>query len=331
MTIDLTGGIELSVDEMRLDPPPSPTFREGAAMFVWDDAGRFAVPRAMVEAVGATWDSARGVLLYVGEPGGRLLACRQEAPPHPVLDGRGRPRVLGGGPMRFECLEPFARWRLTFDGTAQEVDARDGAAAAGSEVPVGLAVEARMTAPPWVQGSRDPEGHFNPGEHRFEQHFRATGTLAIDGTETAFTGGGLRIHRTGGSRGTGEDFYGHVWQTARFPSGRAFGFMHYHPRPDGTERYREGWVLDRGGIVPARPAEVAWMTGVQPDGEDVSLTLRAPSGDVRIEAETVVSWYRPEKPQPGRATTFPTLHSGIARYRWDGEEAFGMIERSAVR
>jgi hypothetical protein len=329
MTIDLTGGMSPAIDEMRVEPPPSPTFREGAAMFVWDDAGRFGIPRAMVEAVGATWEAARVVLLYVGQPGGRLLRCRQEAPAHPVTDRAGRPRVLGGGPMRFECLDPFTRWRLTFEGTAGDVTAQ-GEPLAGGGAPVTLSVEAQMTAPPWVQGSRDPEGYFNPGEHRFEQHFDARGALAVDGVETPFTGGGLRIHRTGGVRGTGEDFYGHVWQTARFPSGRAFGFMHYHPRPDGSQRYREGWVLDRDGIVPARPVATPWLTRVQQEGEDVSLTLRTPGGDARIEAETFVSWFRPAQVRPDRPTTFPTLQSGIAKYRWDGEEAYGMIERSMV-
>jgi hypothetical protein len=299
-------------------------------MFVWDDAGRFTVPRAMCEAVGDSWDTARVVMCYVGLPNGRLLKCREDAPPHATLDRDGRPRVLGGGPLRFECLEPFVHWRLTFDGTTGEVSAHDEPIA-NDRVAVTLAVDAQMTLPPWLIGSRDPEGHFNPGEHRFEQHFRAIGTVVIDGVETSFTGGGLRIHRTGGTRGTGEDFYGHVWQTARFPSGRAFGYMHYHPRPDGSPRFREGWVLDDGEIRPAQAIATPWMTDLQQTGEDVSCTLRTRQGDVHVEAETFMSWFRPEQARPERATTFPTLQSGIAKYCWGGEEAFGMIERSVIR
>jgi hypothetical protein len=33
-----------------------------------------------------------------------------------VLDARGRPAVLGGGPLTYRCLEPFARWLVSFDG-----------------------------------------------------------------------------------------------------------------------------------------------------------------------------------------------------------------------
>jgi hypothetical protein len=308
-------------------------------MFVWDDAGRFGFPRIMVEAVGARWETSRRTMLYFAQPGGRLLTVTAEEVPHSVFDENGRPRMLGGGPLWFECVEPFVHWRLVFDGDVAETDVRELiggrnpgelAGAGAKRVSFRLEVDARMAAPPWVQGSRDPEGHFTPGEHRFEQLFTASGTVSVDGDTTSFTGGGLRIHRRGGSRGSGVDFYGHVWQTARFPSGRAFGFMHYRPRPDGSERYHEGWLTDGGEIVPARVVETPWMTDTQPEGEDVSFTIRTPSGDVRIEAETFVSWFRPERPT-GEGASFPTLQSGITRCRWGGEEAYGMIERSMVR
>jgi hypothetical protein len=70
------------------------------------------------------------------------------------------------------------------------------------------------------------------------------------------------------------------------------------------------------------------MRTVQPSGEDVSFTLRTGDGDIAITGETYVSSFRPPRPT-GDGTTFPLLQSGIAWYRWDGEETFGMIERSA--
>jgi hypothetical protein len=51
-------------------------------------------------------------------------------------------------------------------------------------------------------------------------------------------------------------------------------------------------------------------------------------GAVRIAGETVLSSLRPPRPTE-TGTVFPLLQSGIARYRWGDEEAFGMIERSA--
>jgi hypothetical protein len=174
----------------------------------------------------------------------------------------------------------------------------------------------------------DPEGDWVSGEQRLEQLCSVAGTVNVDGAETPFTGCGLRIHRKGGNRSDYGDFYGHNWQSATFPSGRAFGFIHYRPRPDGSVKYREGWLLDNGEILPARVEETPWMTHTRPSGEDVSFTLRSSKGSVRIAGETFVSSFRPPRPV-GNGTTFPLLHSGIAKYRWDDEVAFGMIERSA--
>ena len=308
--IDLTGGMDPASDEVTATPPTLPTYREGTSLWLWDDAGRFGFPRIGVEAVGATWESTFGVALCMAHPGGRLFVVTSDEAPHPVSDEHGRPRVLGAGPLRFECVEPFVHWRVTFDGD------------------VALDVDAVMVTPPWVQGTHEPEGHHVAGEHRFEQLCTVTGTVCVDGDTTKLTGGGLRIHRKGGDRSDYGDFYGHNWQSARFPSGRAFGFMHYRPRPDGSVKYREGWVLDDGEIVPARVERTPWMTQVEPTGEDVSFLLRTRRGDVHVAGETFVSSFR--RPRPiGDGTTFPLLQSGIALYRWDDEEAYGMIERSA--
>jgi hypothetical protein len=61
--------------------------------------------------------------------------------------------------------------------------------------------------------------------------------------------------------------------------------------------------------------------------EDVSLVVQTERGTVTIEAETALSTFRisggPDLPE------FPTLHRASVRYRWDGEEAYGLLERSA--
>ena len=185
-----------------------------------------------------------------------------------------------------------------------------------------------MAAPPWIQGAHNPEGHFVVGEDRFEQLFTARGSVRIDGVSTSFNGGGLRIHRKGGNRSDYSTWLGHCWHSALFQSGRAFGLIHYHPYPDGSLRYHEGWLLDGGEILPAKAVDTPWMKSLQPGGEDVSFTLRTPKGDVRIEAETCLPTLTPEMPIGPPGVTFPPNQQGIARYRWDGEEAYGMIERS---
>jgi hypothetical protein len=186
-----------------------------------------------------------------------------------------------------------------------------------------------MRCPPWVYGTHEPDGSPVAGEHRFEQLCSVMGTIEVDGRTTPFTGGGLRVHRKGGNRSDYGAFYGHVWQSAWFPSGRAFGLIHYRPGPDGAVKYREGWILDGGEVLAARVEDTPWMSDTRPSGEDVSFTLYTMQDAYRITGETFVSSLRPPRPV-GDGTSFPLLQSGIARYRWDGETAFGMIERSAL-
>ena len=89
---------------------------------------------------------------------------------------------------------------------------------------------------------------------------------------TSFTGSGLRIRRQGVRHLT--EFRGHCWQSALFPSGRAFGYIAYPPREDGRPTFNEGYVFDGDGdLVPARVLEAPWLTRLQALGQDVSLVL----------------------------------------------------------
>ena len=296
-------------------------------------------PAMGVEALRRGGETSYSVMLSLVFANGRVWSVRTDAERMPVLNQLDRPRVLGAGPLRFECVEPFARWRVSFDGVATLGEVRDQlvevtrapdprSEVAADYVALRLDLDSTMALPPWVVGSLEHEGHFNPGEHRFEQLFRATGSLSTDGAETSFVGGGLRIHRTGGERGQFQDWYGHCWQSSLLPSGRGFGFIHYHPRPDGSARFSEGWLFDGAEIVPARVEGTPWMTRAVSAGEDVSFSLRTPNRTVRIEAETFVSTFR--RTGPGVNSPDPlVLQSGITRCRWGNEESHGMIERSA--
>ena len=84
MTIDTKGNLDPKIDEVTPEAPSSPEHREGASMWIWDDAGRFGLPRIAVEALGATWETSRTTTLNFGEPDGRLLLSWDAAPPHPA-------------------------------------------------------------------------------------------------------------------------------------------------------------------------------------------------------------------------------------------------------
>jgi hypothetical protein len=173
------------------------------------------------------------------------------------------------------------------------------------------------------------------GGVRHEQLFRCQGSFRVGDEQYTFTGTGLRIHRIG-VRDTSE-FWGHNWQSAVFPSGRAFGFIVFPSRPDGSPSYAEGYVFDDGVLHPAHIVDVHWLTTIEPHGGDVSIALKTDRhGDIRIEGQTCCSTFSPQGGrlhldwQPGSVSRHNTVtyHQGGARYTWDGEQAYGMVERS---
>jgi hypothetical protein len=93
---------------------------------------------------------------------------------------------------------------------------------------------------------------------------------------------------------------------------------------------------DTHGPMECLDLMAPWLTRLQPLGEDVSVVLETADGTVRIEGETVVSTHDITDPSEVPADqlaklanwTFPALQQAGVRYRWDGEETYGMLERS---
>ena len=338
MTIDLTGGLPDSREYVFPECPAEAGMRDGVNMWVSDDRGDIGLPRFAVEALAPGWDR-HDLQVNVALGDGRVFRLRDGYPSLPATGPDAKASVFGAGPLVFRCIEPFRVWTAEFDGTATETSA-DALIAGnhdGPSVDLKFTVEATMAVPPWVQGTLFPEaaemlatsveGKLMGGP-RYEQLFRAAGSVRVnDDEERTFTGSGLRIRRQGIRDVT--EFWGHCWQSALFPSGRAFGYIAYPPRPDGTESYNEGYLFTGDGeLIPAKVLEAPWLKRLLPKGDDASFVFDSALGVTRIEGETVFSTFEmglPEYPQ------FPLLFQGGVRYRWDGEETYGMLERSSMR
>lgn len=346
MTVDLTGGINASREFVFAQRPDDPEMRDSVSFWVVDDRGQVGLPRIGIEAVAANWD-AHDVQVNVAFADGRVFRLRDNSPSLPAAGPDGRPSVLGAGGLQFLCVEPFDTWTMTYSGKAVQTSSADLVAGRkdGPLVDVAFHVEAKMAAPPWIQGALQPdagkqlessiEGDLMGGP-RYEQLFRAVGSVTVDnGDEHRFTGSGLRIRRQGVRKLAG--FWGHCWQSALFPSGRAFGYIAYPPRPDGLPTFNEGYVFDGDGPLKAvRVVQAPWLSRLQALGEDVSLVLESADGPITIEGETVFSTHdihhdddmysmhalKMEMP------AFPALQQAGVRYRWDGEQTYGMLERS---
>jgi prepilin-type processing-associated H-X9-DG protein len=350
MAIDLTGGIDPEREYMFAERPENPEMRDSVSFWVVDDRGEVGLPRIGVEAVASNWE-AHGVQVNVAFADGRVYRLRDEGASLPPTGPDGRATVLGAGPLVFTCVEPFNVWTMTFDGQADATSSSNliEGRKDGPRVDLRFQVEAKMAVPPWVQGAlqADADSQLKTsivgdlmGGPRYEQLFQATGSVHVADEHHAFIGSGLRIRRQGVRRLEG--FWGHCWQSALFPSGRAFGYIAYPPRPDGEPAFNEGYLFmgdaaGDGELIPARAGQAPWLTRLEPKGEDVSVVLETDRGTVRIEGETVVSTH--DITDPGEVPaemlekmanwTFPALQQAGVRYRWDGEETIGMLERSS--
>lgn len=345
MAIDLSGGIDPEDEYVCAERPDNPEMRDSVSFWVFDDRGDVGLPRIGIEAVAANWET-HGVQANVAFPDGRVFRLRQDAAAWPAVGPEGRPTVLGAGPLGFRCLEPFRNWVMTFEGSMVQTSSFDLVLGkkGGSLVDIEFEVEATMAAPPWVQGTlldeagaklkTSVEGDLMGGS-RYEQLFRASGSVRVEREQHTFTGTGLRIRRQGVRRLAG--FWGHCWQSALFSSGRAFGYIAYPPRPDGEPTFNEGYVFSGdGGLITARVVEAPWLTKLQALGQDVPLVLETSRGTIRIEGETIVSTFDLRHDDDTAAIkalkqempAFPALQQAGVRYRWDGEETIGMLERS---
>jgi hypothetical protein len=340
MGVDLTGGLDPAREFVFGERPADPDMRESVNLWAWDESDDVGFPRIGIEAVAGHWDK-HEVQASISFADGRVLKMWGADESHPPAGPDGEPRVLGSGPLSFELIEPFERWRVRLDGLLYEtnVERMMGGEFGDGErnVPVELELDIRSAVPPWENGAlraeaarvmdEQEEGALIGGP-RYEQLFRMTGRLRVDGRERALRGGGLRIRRQGVRRLP--RFWGHAWQSSVFPSGRAFGYLTFPPRADGLPTYNEGYVFDgEGALVPARVVEAPWLRKLQPRGQHVEVVLETDDGRVEtITGETLVSVFA-AIPVTSEMS-FPVLHQSIVRYTWGDERANGMMERSTL-
>ncbi|UVO54249.1 hypothetical protein [Sphingomonas sp. SUN039] len=332
---ELSSGLALDKDHVFAACPTDPEMRESVSLWFVEENGAFAFPRTGIEAEAKSWDD-RLFQFNMAFPGGRVLIGPGRGPAPKPVDAAGRPTIIGAGPLVFQCVEPFKRWTARFDGDAADGDVADqiaGRLDTARRSPVKFEIDMVMATSAWVQENASLDlSKLSAAEradaesmgigYRFEHLFRATGTYEIDGTTRPFKGTGLRIHRQS-ARPLG-GFRGHCWQSCLFPGGRAFGYIAYPPRDDGSVTYNEGYLYLDGRMISARVVDAPWLRRIVPRGDDVSLVLESELGLTRIAGETVLSTFRIGNPDIGGLN----LQQAGVRYSWDGEVAYGMIERS---
>jgi hypothetical protein len=329
-------------------PPPFDWVREGTSCWMFDESGAFGFPRMGVEAEPWSWDN-RLLQSNLVFSDGRQLITLQRGPAPPILDENGNPMVIGCGPLTFRCIEPFRRWHVRYDGVAleshvgEQLDGTFTIAEHYKDQPdpkrrVPLHYEFEMTAVvPANVMDHSPAKFFQfpKGKQRdaasvglgwrFEQMMRGEGELTVDGVTRGMRLEGSRIKRR--SVRTDSLFLnGHCWQAVVFPDGRAAGYEARPVHHDGLEPYNEGFVYQDGRLYPAKATKIPWFRTLLERGDDVSFELEYELGTLRIEGVSEMTTYMLATEQMRGLD----LHQGGARYGWDGQSAYGMIERSAT-
>ena len=337
MPIDLTGGLGHEFEYFMPERPAVPEMRDSASLWIMDEAGSFAFPRVTIDAVGSRWDRP-WVQLNLALADGRALRVWDEFPRHSPLGPEGKYSILGAGPLRFRCVEPFRRWLVEFQGTAEESTTASQMAGQTGGRPVELAfcMEAQMAAPPWLMGAMTAEtarlmkssieGELMGGL-RYEQVCRITGVVNVAGEKHPIKGTGMRVRRQGVRNMSAAT--GHCQHSALFPSGRAMGAIAFAPKADGSPSFNEGFVFTGDAEqVPARIVQAPWMTRLEANGEDVPLILESGNDTIRIAGKTVLSTFDHHLFEMADSSVLQQCAVG---YSWDGEETIGLMERCALK
>ncbi len=337
MTLDWAGGLTPEHELFFPSQPEDPEMRESTSIWLFEENGEFAIPRVGIEGEAHSWENRLYHANFAFKDGRVLHDTGRGSVPSP-FDGDGKPSVFGAGPMTFRMIEPFKRWAMAFDGTAVETHVRNQIAMdvdREKRIPLKYEIEMEMVTPGWVQDlSPEKVAKMSPQERadaesmgigwRIEHQFRATGTLTVDGATRDFKAVGNRIKRQ--SVRPLLNFRGHVWQAAVFPDGRAFAVNSYPPAADGST-YADGYIYQDGRMYQGRATKVPWLRRFKERGDDVSLEIESELGTTRIEGVTELCTFRVNNQEMGG---FSLQQSG-AHYSWDGQTAYGMIERSAFQ
>jgi hypothetical protein len=78
-------------------------------------------------------------------------------------------------------------------------------------------------------------------------------------------------------------------------------------------------------MYPAKATKIPFLRTIKPEGDDVSLELESELGATRIDGVTTLATFHLGNPG---VNGFNNQQGGV-RYAWDGQRAYGMIERSS--
>lgn len=326
-----------------LDPAADVSAGENHAFWFFDDKGQYSLLNCHIQGGGTVppgrviagdyqafddWQTRR-IIFPISGPGGELMVD--------FAIGRGAEAdgyELGG--WTFRCVEPFERWTARYRGTPRLTSSEETRVGVigldGPRIRVEIDLECTMVVPAWIRGKFAQNipgmerGMLVTGLPRYEQLFRASGEMRVAGRAPyPFTGTGVRTHRYGRRLVTQSWFLGSSWLSAVFPSGRAFGLVQYLG-DEGVTCYSDATVTDdQGKLIMARVLETPWLESYDIIGRKFKIGFDLPNGPTWINGEVIATAYNYGFGVDRTSGIANWCHT-MSRFRWDGEEVYGMME-----
>ncbi|MDB5970621.1 MAG: hypothetical protein JWQ90_3071 [Hydrocarboniphaga sp.] len=250
-----------------------------------------------------------------------------------------------GANLRLRCVEPFKTWTASFDGLvthSSDQEMRSGRLRDGAKELARIELTATMQAPVW-DAHQSASSRYGGGSmeeqvwasSHYQQLYTVEGTVTLRGKTQPFSGTGMRDHSRG-RRGHGMDQWGgHVLATAWFPhSRRGFGLQRMWT-PEGRVTLDTAFVTVDGQLHHAGIVEAPKLERLQNRGEQLTIKLQSDLGVHEFLCTTIRTHYTtPQKPL-GMAFgadfdgPYGIYAPGHGHWLWDGDSAYGLIERSA--
>jgi hypothetical protein len=284
---------------------------------LWMHLGRFSYEPEL-------WHEA--LIVYL--PGGERLAFKNygtgDTSPGPA-----------GALMSLECIEPFRRWQLSYDGPVRRVS-NDllfaGGLAQGREERLQIDFTIDSVKPIWDLASTHgaEEASENWSATHDQQLSEVHGRIVSDDGAIGFDGAGWRDH----SRGARDmsDFAGHTILGAWFPD-QDRGFVATHTRALSGSEVRTGSIFSGTEEEPITP-DLPAVDDPRALPMTFDVVLPALSGDHEVHVE--VKQFAPITMQSPNHLSVGMIYEPGAiifsesqgQFTWDGHVGYGYIERS---
>jgi hypothetical protein len=269
-------------------------------------------------------------LITVFLPDGSLLMSKTY--------GRGpqTPGVTGpsNGTLSFRCDEELLTWTVQADAMARPTNLSSLAAGLltdGEVVPISFEYRFDAMTPMWDLGAADMSGQSWALTH-YEQAGRIAGQLQCGAQSWDIAGTGMRDHSHGPRNFA--HFRRGTWVHAEFPSGRVFAALRMWTNDDNVALNR-AFISEDGKLREVTPIDLPTLDTEHADPRAITVRIEDGGREHTIEVEVInaktMTLAEPNEILFGVDRTDPrikVINEAIVRCRWDGEEGYGLCERS---